>query len=125
MTPDIENEIKGAIVRSRELPPSLEPLHQLSRNFWWSWARDGTEVFRDLDPALWQQCEQNPRILLTQIPDLRLAQVAADPAFADRIERLSKRFNAYLSDARPWPKLQLAPRITSETPVAYFCAEYG
>jgi starch phosphorylase len=38
---------------------------------------------------------------------------------------LSARFSDYLSETQPWQKLQLAPRITRETPVAYFCAEYG
>src|SRR5437667_5289291 len=111
--------------RPRVLPPPLQPLQPLSWNYWWSWAPDGNEVFRDLDPGLWQQCEQNPRILLAQVSDLRLAQVAADPVFADRIRRLSAQFNAYLSDTRPWPKLQLASRISGGTPVAYFCAEFG
>jgi starch phosphorylase len=62
---------------------------------------------------------------LSQASDLRLAQVAADPAFADRVQRLSERFRSYLGDPRPWPKLQLAPRISRETPAAYFCAEFG
>src|SRR5260221_11860658 len=34
-------------------------------------------------------------------------------------------FSDYLGDWRPWPKLQLAPRIARETPIAYFCAEFG
>jgi starch phosphorylase len=124
MSTEIENHTEP-VTSSRMLPPPLEPLQTLSWNYWWSWAPDGNEVFRDLDPGLWQQCEQNPRILLAQVPDLRLAQVAADPAFADRIQRLSARFNDYLSDTRPWPKLQLAPRIARESPIAYFCAEFG
>lgn len=126
MSAEIENHIElMASPRPRMLPPPLQPLQALSWNYWWSWAPDGNEVFRDLDPALWQQCEQNPRTLLAQVSDLRLAQVAADPAFADRVQRLSAKFSAYLSDARPWPKLQLAPRITPDNPVAYFCAEFG
>jgi starch phosphorylase len=124
MSTEIENQTEP-VTSSRMLPPPLEPLQPLSWNYWWSWAPDGNEVFRDLDPGLWQQCEQNPRALLAQVPDLRLAQVAADPAFADRIQRLSARFSDYLSDTRPWPKLQLAPRIARETPIAYFCAEFG
>src|SRR5260221_12528266 len=124
MSTQIENDSKSAN-SSRRLPPPLEPLQQLSWIYWWSWAPDGNEVFRDLDPGLWQQCEQNPRLLLSQVSDLRLAQVAADPAFADRTRRLSVRFKDYLSDRRPWPKLQLAPRIDRATPVAYFCAEFG
>lgn len=111
--------------RPRVLPPNLQPLKGLAWNYWWSWAPDGAEVFRDLDPGLWQQCEQNPRTLLAQVSDLRLAQIAADPTFADRVQRLSERFTAYMSDPRPWPKLQLAPRISRDNPVAYFCAEFG
>src|SRR6266436_1844014 len=108
MTTEIENEANSPLMMStRELPATLKPLLPLSWNYWWSWAPDGNEVFRDLDPGLWQQCEQNPRILLAQVSDLRLAQVAADPVFADRIQRLSAQFSAYLSDTRPWPKLQL------------------
>ena len=126
MSTEIENANDPATLSpQRVLPPPLQPLQPLSWNYWWSWAPDGNEVFRDLDPGLWQQCEQNPRILLAQVSDLRLAQVAADPAFADRVERLSAKFAACLSDSRPWPKLQLAARISNETPVAYFCAEYG
>ncbi|HMG75053.1 MAG TPA: alpha-glucan family phosphorylase [Pyrinomonadaceae bacterium] len=126
MSTEIENPTEPLnSLRPRVLPAPLQPLQSLSSNYWWSWAPDGNEVFRDLDPGLWQQCEQNPRILLAQVSDLRLAQVAADPVFADRIRRLSAQFSAYLGDTRPWPKLQLAPRISGETPVAYFCAEYG
>lgn len=124
MSTEIENNSE-TVTASRILPPPLDPLQPLSWNYWWSWAPDGNEVFRDLDPGLWQQCEQNPRLLLSQVSDLRLAQVAADPAYADRIQRLSARFTDYLSQTRPWPKLQLAPRITRKTPVAYFCAEFG
>src|ERR1051326_5583626 len=126
MTPDIENEIKHErALRARDLPTTLKPLEKLAWNYWWSWAPDGPEIFRDLDPGLWQQVEQNPKALLAQIPDLQLTQMAADPAFADRVEQLSNRFAAYMSETRPWPVLQLSARVTPQTPVAYFCAEYG
>lgn len=122
MTP--ENEIDQQYTQ-RELPPPLQPLEPLSWNYWWSWAPDGAEVFRDLDPNLWQQCEQNPRLLLTQISDLRLSGVAADPLFTERVRVLHERFVAYSNEARPWSKLQLSQRISREHPVAYFCAEFG
>jgi starch phosphorylase len=109
----------------RELPPTLQPLEALAWNYWWSWAPDGAELFRDLDPGIWEQCERNPLALLAQISDLRLSQIAADPAFADRIVRLFERFSAYKSDTRIWSKLQIGPRISLQNPVAYFCAEFG
>src|SRR5215831_20747684 len=126
MTPDIKPGTQNkAALAPRELPPTLAPLRQLSWNYWWSWAPDGSEVFRDLDANLWQQCEQNPRLLLTQISDLRLTQMAADPSFADRVRRLNERFVAYMKDDRPWPKMHLKPGISKQNPVAYFCAEFG
>src|SRR5262245_25656744 len=126
MTPDIQNQTKAENdLVSRELPPTLTPLRDLSWNYWWSWAPDGSEVFRDLDANLWQQCEQNPHLLLTQISDLRLTEMAADPSFADRVRILHEHFMTYMNDRRPWPKLQLAARISEKNPVAYFCAEFG
>src|SRR5207248_3090875 len=62
---------------------------------------------------------------LTQISELRLTQMAADPSFAERVQKLHERFVAYTSETRPWPKLQLSPRITKQNPIAYFCAEFG
>lgn len=126
MTTEAENEIgsmNGA--RRRSLPPTLQPLEPLAWNYWWSWAPDGVELFRDLDPGMWEQCERNPRALLAQASDLRLTQMAADPSFADRVARLAERFNAYMSNMQPWPKLSLAPRISPQNRVAYFCAEFG
>jgi starch phosphorylase len=125
MTTGIENEANSTFMSIRELPPTLKPLEPLSWNYWWSWAPDGAEVFRDLDPNLWQQCEQNPRLVLSQISDLRLTQTGADPSFTDRIQKLAERFTAYMNESRPSPKLQFAPRITRQNPVAYFCAEFG
>src|SRR5437016_7194779 len=124
MTTETQNEPDTAM-RKRDLPATLQPLGRLAWNYWWSWAPDGAEVFRDLDPGLWQQCEQNPRALLAQVSDLRLAQMAADPTFSDRVRRLAERFDTYMDDPRPSPKLNVPARITRENPVAYFCAEFG
>lgn len=126
MTSDTKSEIKSEIgLTGRELPPTLAPLRELSWNYWWSWAPDGSEVFRDLDPNLWARCEQNPRLMLTQISDLRLAEIAADPSFAQRVERLYRHFQAYMGESQPWAKLPLKSHVTREHPIAYFCAEFG
>src|SRR5437660_4896788 len=124
MTTDTQNDPE-TIMRTRDLPRTLKPLERLAWNYWWSWAPAGAEVFRDLDPGLWQQCEQNPRALLAQVSDLRLAQIAADPTFSDRVRRLAELFDTYMSDTHPSPKLNVASRINRENPVAYFCAEFG
>src|SRR5438105_13849025 len=124
MTTDTQNDPE-TIMRTRDLPRTLRPLESLAWNFWWSWAPDGAEVVRDLDPGLWQQCEQNPRALLAQVSDRRLAQMAADPTFSDRVRCLAELFETYMSDTHPSAKLNVAARITRENPVAYFCGEFG
>src|SRR5713226_8721368 len=115
----------GSDSRGRELPPTLQPLERLAWNYWWSWAPDGAETLRDLDAEVWEHCQHNPRALVAQASDPRLAERAVDPSYAERVSKLAARFDAYLSDTRPSPNLHLAGSITAEAPVAYFCAEYG
>src|SRR5213080_1795312 len=122
MAGEIETECKSVV---RKLPDALQPLERLSRNFWWSWAPDGAEIFRDLDPELWNHCEQNPRALLAGVSDLRLAQMVADSPYVSRVNRLAERFADYINHTKTSPRLHLGPHITRESPVAYFCAEYG
>src|SRR5437867_1600438 len=126
MAAEIENKTERTTsLPARELPPTLQPLARLAWNYWWSWAPDGVEVFRDLESGTWAQCEQNPRALLAQVSDLRLAQMAADPSYAERVHKLAQRFDAYVTDTRPWPALHLNPAISPKNPAAYFCAEFG
>ena len=116
---------QSAAAHGRELPPNLQPLERLAWNYWWSWAPDGAETFRDLDAEVWEQCQHNARALLAQASDLRIAERAANPSYAERVRQLAARFDAYMRDARPSPNLHLAGSITAAAPVAYFCAEYG
>ena len=102
---------------SPPLPSPLQALERLSWNYWWSWSSDGAGVYRDLDAELWDQVEHNPRLLLSQVSEYRLAEMATDPVYITRIRKLSDQFDEYMRHTRP--------AITSEHPVAYFCAEYG
>src|SRR5947209_18389512 len=121
MALEIETDRKSAV---RGLPEALQPLELLSWNYWWSWAPDGAEIFCDLDQDLWTQCEQNPRALLSQVSDLRLAQAVADSSYVRRVNRLAERFAAYRHQTQASPRLHLGPHITPDSPVAYSCAEY-
>jgi starch phosphorylase len=102
---------------NRSLPEPLAALDSISRNFYWSWQPDGTALFRDLDPELWDKCEQNPRVFLKKISGLRLYQRAADAAYAERLNSFHRRFQDYLSAS--------TNNEQRTTNFAYFCAEYG
>lgn len=98
-----------------EMPEQLKPLVEISSNFYWSWQPQGVALFRDLDPALWEKCEQNPRLLLKKVKELRLWQKAADEDYVKRLQNFHERFRHYVGAADK-------PRTTN---FAYFCAEYG
>src|SRR2546428_5645506 len=126
MATELKTEAMTAdMLRRYELSPPLHSLERLAWNYWWSWAPDGMAIFRDLDADIWEQCEQNPRALLSQVSELRRAQMATDPIFVERVRRLADRFDTYMSDTSLSPNLHLTSAIKRESPVAYFCAEYG
>jgi starch phosphorylase len=123
MQVDEELGQRAAIVE-RVLPESLRGLGQLAWNYWWSWSPGGTSVFRDLDPSVWEECEHNPRRLLSEVSEFRLMQMGTDPNYCERVQRLAKSFGEYMAGERTWES-GTEKKITHKHPVAYFCAEYG
>ena len=117
-----EIEKRGAAQQNR-LPAPLAPLERIAWNYWWSWAADGAGVFRDLDPEIWEECENNPRQLLAKTSAYRLAEAATDPPYLERVRRLNESFQSYMASGTGWTVDDL--KITAEHPVAYFCAEFG
>ncbi len=49
-----------------------EKLTRLARNLWWSWDPEVTDVFRLIDPELWEKVNHNPVLLLKEYPSDRL-----------------------------------------------------
>lgn len=107
------------------LPEPLKALERLSQNYWWSWAKDGVSVFCDLDPTVWEECEHSPQKLLNQVSEFRLMQMATDPVFDMRVKSLAESFDEYMITSREAARTYKQFGITRESPVAYFCAEYG
>lgn len=99
----------------RELPATLAGLEKISRNYYWAWNYRATSLFRDLDPQLWDECEQDPRLLLKKVRNFRLRQAAADPIYLERLRAAEDEADRYLASS--------VPAATAR--IAYFCAEYG
>lgn len=108
------------------LPSPLQALERLSWNYWWSWSSDGAGVYRDLDAELWDECEHNPRVLLAKVSEYRLAEMAADPVYRDRVQHLAEQFDVYMNEPAGNSSVLTGPaNINADNPIAYFCAEYG
>ncbi len=113
VSPQTESTLRTDFEFSREIPENLAALDTISRNFYWSWQPEGNSLFRDLDPEMWDKCEQNPRVMLKKLSGLRLWQRSVDAAYVERLRRFSEKCDDYLSTER------------RSSTIAYFCAEYG
>ncbi|MDH3529072.1 MAG: alpha-glucan family phosphorylase [Acidobacteriota bacterium] len=115
-----EQSSRDEFSTDRELPVDLSFLNTLSGNFYWSWHDECASLFRDIDPGLWYTCEQNPRLFLRDLSEIRIWEKAADHDYLERIRKIEEEFLKYTAVD---PTEHGA--IDSANPVAYFCAEYG
>src|SRR5437870_9505313 len=88
---------KKSLAEIPKLPPPLKALERLCWNYWWSWSSDGAGIFRDLDAELWDACEHNARMLLVRVSEYRLAEMATDPVYLERVSKLADQFDQYMS----------------------------
>jgi len=105
------------------LPDALDPLRPLMLNLRWSWHAGTRELLASIDPASRELAEQDPAALLGKVPQDRLAALAADPAFLQRLAAASADLRDYLTQPR-WYQGESA---SAQWPaaVAYFSPEYG
>ena len=115
-----EQSFKSDFYYKRELPENLKPLEAIAWNYFWSWNTESTEIFRELEPSLWENCEQNPRLLLKKIKALRLWQKSTESDYVEKINKFADKLQNYLSQ-----EPISSGRASKENPIAYFCAEYG
>jgi len=104
------------------LPPRLQCLHKLSLNLRWSWHHPTIELFRALDPDLWEETGHNPRLALGRIEQKRLAELCDDEAFLAQMDRESADLDEYLAGSG-W--FATAHPEANGIRIAYFSAEFG
>ena len=104
-----------SVVVKSQIPEQLKKLEEMSRNIWWAWNYEATELFKSLDPELWKQAERNPVVLLERLSYEKLQTLAGDKLIIKRINDVYAKFKAYM-DVKP---------DKNRPSVAYFCMEYG
>lgn len=103
------------VVVKSSMPPGLEKLQELAYNLWWEWNYEAINLFHDIDPDLWASCGKNPVILLESVMYQRLEDLAEDPKFIKRLDKVYADFKKYIEQ----------PFDDSKPSVAYFSMEYG
>ncbi|MBD2122923.1 alpha-glucan family phosphorylase [Trichocoleus sp. FACHB-262] len=109
---------------SAKLPLPLKRLADLAYNYWWSWANGHVSLFQNINPDEWQRSGHNPVALLESASYERLTQLAEDPLYLKRLQGLATQFDRYMQETDTWAS-RVAPQLSQEHPVAYFCAEFG
>ena len=97
------------------IPTPLQPLDEIAHNLWWAWSHEAKELFRDLDPDLWNEVSQNPVLMLARMSYEKMEELTSHPDYIERVNKLYKEFRAYM-DVKPDKK---------RPSVAYLCMEYG
>ena len=82
----VEPVWKKIIVESN-LPESLSPLRDLSRNLWWVWNTEVRELFQYIDAKIWEKCNHNPIVLLEKVSYKRFIQLHKDEQFMAKMHK--------------------------------------
>jgi starch phosphorylase len=98
----------------------FDSLVELALDLRWSWNHAADELWRQLDPALWD-LTHNPWVILQTIARDRLENISTDPAFRTKVEALVHARREALT-APSWFQQNYQPAPLSC--VAYFSMEF-
>jgi starch phosphorylase len=112
--------LRSFTVRAR-LPEALTPLQELAFNLRWSWDNRTRDLFRWVDPQIWELTFHDPVRLLSSVGRQRLDQLAGDPAFMGALDEMHAELRRYLEGPR-WFQTRGGSPLRG---VAYFSPEFG
>ncbi|HEY6872902.1 MAG TPA: glycosyltransferase family 1 protein [Geobacteraceae bacterium] len=104
------------------LPQELAALQRIAYNLWWTWEPEAIELFRRLDPELWQKTRHNPVEMLGILQQATFDGLKSDEGFMSHLAQVDERLAAYLA-AKTW----YDKTYNGEKPlrIAYFSMEFG
>jgi len=104
------------------LPDNLMALRDLAYNFWWCWNAEAFEIFRRLDPEVWEEVYHNPIRLLAEVDQTRMDKASQDSGYVAAVERVKRHFDEYVQEQTWFDKTYADLK---DTRIAYFSAEFG
>lgn len=113
--PAIVPPVWKKITFESNLPESLHPLLDLSKNLWWVWNTEVCELFQYIDEEIWEKCEHNPIVLLDEVSLSRYKELENDEAFILKMHHSYNKFIEYIGERKNLDGPQ----------IAYFSMEYG
>jgi len=111
---NIKPEWKKVLIQPR-LPENLRSLERISKNLWWSWNYEGSELFEMMNKQRWYDLKFNPIALIEALSYQELQDLSTNEKFVNKLKSVTNRFDAYMAKAADKP----------DEMVAYFSMEYG
>jgi len=115
--------IRRFIVRP-VLPEPLKPLGDLARNLRWCWHVETQDLFRSVDPQLWESTAGDPVRMLADVSVERLQALSTDKRFLKNLRLIQADLADYLAGDL-WYQGYAADNPTAPTCVGYFSPEFG
>ncbi len=116
-------KLLGRISVFPAIPARIARLDELAHNVWWSWNSDAQNLFRDLDPTLWDRIHHNPVKFISEVSQETLNRAAQDGAYLKRFDKVLEKFDAYMKPETTWFGNRF-PDLSGQC-IAYFSAEFG
>ncbi len=101
-------------------PQRLAALTELAMNLRWTWKHTTDELWRRLDPVLWEST-RHPSVVLQTVSREKLNRALADAEFCQLLDRLLQEQRRAAAAPAWFQQEHAQPHLTC---VAYFCMEF-
>lgn len=105
------------------LPEELQYLLSMSYNVWWSFNDNAQNLYKMINPELWEKSNHNPFEVLINLTHEDMDELKKDAVFMSRLHDVWTDYINYIKNPK-WFELYHA-KENSDMLVAYFSAEYG
>ncbi len=102
-----------------DVPDKLKGLVDIAYNVWLSWTPDAIKLFLRMDEELWNKTHHNPVMMLGEISQTRLEELAKDESYVVEVARVRDQLEKYITNVK---KHGCNGKPCN---IAYFSLEYG
>ena len=103
-----------------------QDLAEISRNLWFEWNYKVKELFRSMDPELWESgdVDENPDLFSKRLENAKLEALTQDSGFMGRYQEVADSFKNYMDSERSTWVSENHPELKDKL-ICYTSLEFG
>ena len=109
---------------SPSVPKELEPLVEITKNFWWCWNQKAVNLLRTIDIDNWDKRDHNPIRVIGESDQYHFNAMLNDDAAMMSLSEVYDEFKTYMKQETWYNSLDDKLKTPNEK-IAYFSFEYG